>query len=124
MSETKSGKINYVPDRGDIVWLIFNPQVGREHAGKRPALVISPKQYNAKVGLAIFCPITSKEKGYPFEVRIDIKGKVKGVILSDQIKSLDWIQREAKLIARANIKILNQVMQKISLLINLSLSDD
>jgi mRNA interferase MazF len=120
----KSGKSNYIPDRGDIVWLVFNPQVGREHAGKRPALVISPKSYNAKVGLAIFCPITSKEKGYPFEVKIDVKGKVTGVILSDQIKSLDWIQREATFIAKANIKILNQVIQKISLLINVFLSDE
>ena len=66
MSEKKSGKKKYIPDRGDIVWLVFNPQTGREHSGKRPALVISPKAYNAKVGLAIFCPITTKKKGYPF----------------------------------------------------------
>ncbi|MCU0820975.1 MAG: endoribonuclease MazF [Spirochaetes bacterium] len=116
----KSGKSSYIPDRGDIVWLVFNPQTGREHAGKRPALVISPKAYNAKVGLAVFCPITTKEKGYPFEVKIEIKGKVSGVILSDQIKSLDWVQRDATFISKAGIKILNQVIEKISLLISLS----
>ncbi len=117
MSEMKPGKKKYIPDRGDIVWLVFNPQTGREHSGKRPALVISPKAYNAKVGLAIFCPITSKKKGYPFEVEINIKDKVDGVILSDQIKSLGWRQREAKFIVKANIKILTEVLDKISLLI-------
>jgi mRNA interferase MazF len=84
----KPGK-NYVPDRGDIVWLNFNPRVGHEQSGKRPALVISPKEYNEKVGLALFCPITSKEKGYPFEIKIDIKNKIKGVILRTNLKA--WI---------------------------------
>ena len=82
-------KTNYIPERGDIVWLDFNPQIGHEQMGKRPALVISPFDYNAKVGLAIFCPITSQKKGYPFEVNIKNK-KIDGVVLSDQIKSLDW----------------------------------
>ena len=118
MSEKKSGEKKYIPNRGDIVWLVFNPQVGREHSGRRPALVISPKLYNSKVGLAIFCPITSKKKGYPFEVDINIKDKVDGVILSDQIKSLDWKQRKAKYIAKINPEILNDVMEKISLLIS------
>ncbi len=112
----KYGK-TYVPGRGDIVWLEFNPQVGHEQSGIRPALVISPKEYNEKVGLAIFCPITGKEKGYPFEVNVNIKNKIKGVILSDQVKNLDWKKRKAKYITRASPKIMKEVFEKISLLI-------
>ena len=111
----KSGK--YIPDRGDIVWLSFNPQTGREQAGKRPALVISPKAYNSKVNLAIFCPVTSKIKEYPFEVRIK-KKKINGVILADQIKSLDWKQRKAKFILKAGKDVLTEVIEKINVLIN------
>jgi mRNA interferase MazF len=79
---------NYIPERGDIVWLNFTPQTGHEQMGRRPAIVISPFDYNEKVGLGLFCPITSKIKGYPFEVKIENK-KIDGVVLSDQIKSLD-----------------------------------
>lgn len=117
MSEKRSGNKNYIPERGDIIWLKFNPQAGREHSGRRPALVLSPGSYNSKTGLAILCPITSKEKGYPFEVKINIKEKVKGVILSDQMKSLDWRQRDADFIVKADSRIVNQVIEKISLLI-------
>jgi len=88
----KNKKI-YIPDRGDIVWLEFNPQAGHEQAGLRPALVISPAAYNSLVGLALMCPITSKIKGYPFEVLIPKKFKINGAILADQIKSLDWRTR-------------------------------
>jgi mRNA interferase MazF len=108
---------NYVPGRGDIVWLEFNPQVGHEQAGNRPALVVSPREYNEKVGLAIFCPITHKEKGYPFEAKIDIRDKIKGVILADQVKSLDWRKRKAKYITKVNQEAMNDVIEKISLLI-------
>ena len=66
-------KTNYIPNRGDIVWLDFNPQLGHEQRGRRPAIVLSHKRYNERIGLALFCPITSKEKGYPFEVRIEGK---------------------------------------------------
>ena len=79
----------YIPEPGDIVWLEFNPQAGHEQAGHRPALVLSQRAYNEKTGLGIFCPITSKVKGYPFEVLLKGK-KISGVILSDQVKSLDW----------------------------------
>lgn len=85
----------YCPKRGDVVWLAFSPQAGREQAGSRPALVLSPEAYNRKVGLAILCPITSQVKGYPFEVRIPKGLKASGVILSDQVKSLDWRARKA-----------------------------
>jgi mRNA interferase MazF len=79
----------YLPDRGDVVWLDFSPQTGHEQQGKCPAVVLSPQAYNKKTGLALFCPITTKEKGHPFEVKIKA-GKINGVVLSDQVKSLDW----------------------------------
>ncbi|MDR2870184.1 MAG: endoribonuclease MazF [Deferribacteraceae bacterium] len=109
-------KHSYVPDRGDLVWLNFDPQSGHEQKGKRPALVISPKTYNEKIGLGIFCPITSKEKGYPFEVVIK-NGKIQGVVLSDQIKSLDWRQRDAEFISKASDEALNEVISKFSILL-------
>lgn len=79
----------YVPDRGDAVWLQSNPQAGHGQAGRRPALVLSPAAYNGKVGLAVLCPIASQSKGYPFEVVVSTR-KLTGVVLSDQVKSLDW----------------------------------
>ena len=107
----------YIPDRGDIVWLEFNPQAGYEQAGHRPALVVSPKAYNEKVGLALFCPITSNVKGYPFEVVLPEKHKVSGAILSDQIKSLDWKVIKAKRMACAPNNVLEEVLAKILTLI-------
>ena len=88
----------YVPNRGDVVWIDFNPQTGHEQAGRRPAIVLSPSAYNGKVGLAILCPITNQAKGYPFEVPIPTGLAVKGVILADQVKSLDWQSRNAQFI--------------------------
>ncbi|MEI6609364.1 MAG: endoribonuclease MazF [Deltaproteobacteria bacterium] len=114
--EKKSGK--YVPSRGDIVWLSFNPQSGHEQSGHRPAIVISPKEYNGKVGLAIFCPITSKIKDYPFEVKVIIKNIINGVILADQVKSLDWEKRETKFIAKAPKRVVEATIEKLNLLIN------
>ena len=106
----------YTPDRGDVVWLQFNPHSGHEHAGHRPALVISPKKYNGRVGLALFCPISSKQKGYPFEVPVEIKNTT-GAILSDQIKSLDWRARKAKRIGRVPDETLQEVRGKLQTLI-------
>jgi len=103
----------YIPERGDIVWLEFNPQAGYEQSGHRPALVVSPRTYNEKVGLALFCPITSNVKGYPFEVVLPEKHKVSGAILSDQIKSLDWRMRKAKRMACAPQNVLEEVLAKI-----------
>jgi mRNA interferase MazF len=85
-----------VPARGHLVWLTFSPQAGHEQAGRRPAAVLSPRAYNEKVGLAIFCPITSRGKGYPFEVAIPAGLRVDGVVLCDQVKSLDWVARRAE----------------------------
>lgn len=106
----------YVPSRGDIIRLNFNPQAGHEQAGKRPALVLSPKEYNRKTSLIIACPITSKIKGYPFEVRV-VGKKIDGVILSDQVKSLDWTVRAAQLIEQADTEAISEVQAKLSLLI-------
>ncbi|MDR1997719.1 MAG: endoribonuclease MazF [Candidatus Margulisbacteria bacterium] len=107
----------YIPERGDIVWLNFNPQVGHEQRGHRPAVVISPKAYNAKIGLGLFCPITNQEKNYPFEVKLN-KKEITGVILSDQIKSLDWTKRDIKFSSRLTKAEIMEVINKISVLIN------
>lgn len=106
----------YVPKPGDLVWLEFNPQSGHEQAGRRPALVISQLDYNKKTGLALFCPVTSRMKGYPFEVELK-ESPVKGVVLSDQVKSLDWRARKAKLIDTAPESILREALAKIRALL-------
>jgi len=107
----------YIPGRGDVVWLIFNPQAGHEHAGHRPALVVSPKAYNAKTELSLVCPITSQVKRYPFEVIIPAGLLVKGVVLADQIKSLDWKTRKAEYICTLSSEIMDEVIAKITLLL-------
>ena len=108
----------YVPQRGDVVWLEFNPQAGHEQSGHRPALVLSPRSYNEKVGLALFCPVTNTIKGYPFEVVLPKGLKVKGAVLSDQVKSLDWKSRKAKRICTLPQEITNEVLENISLLLS------
>ena len=94
----KSG--NYVPERGDIVWLNFTPQAGHEQRGKRPALILSPKIYNEKTSLCICLPITSKVKGYPFEVPLPKELEMQGVVLSEQIKNLDFTVRDISFICK------------------------
>jgi len=106
----------YIPERGDIVWLDFNPQLGHEQRGRRPALTLSFKAYNEKIGLALFCPITSKVKGYPFEVELELK-KIKGSVLSDQIKSLDWKERNIEFIEKIGDKKMEEVIEKIEVII-------
>ncbi len=108
----------YIPDRGDIVWLSMDPQTGREQSGRRPALVISPREYNEKTDLAIFCPITSQVKGYPFEVIIPDNMEIGGVILSDQIKNLDWKTRNAEFICKLPKSALTDTINKINVLLN------
>lgn len=108
----------YVPDRGDIVWLQFNPQTGHEQAGHRPALVVSPRAYNARVGLALFCPVTAQVKGYPFEVILPPGLEAQGAILSDQIKSLDWRERKAKRVGTVPTEILEQTVALILALVD------
>ena len=103
----------YVPARGDLVWLEFDPRSGHEQAGRRPALVISHTDYNKKVGLALMCPVTNAVKGYPFEVALPPGLSVTGVVLSDQVKSLDWRARNAARIATIPSVSLDQVVARI-----------
>jgi len=107
----------YVPERGDVVWIMFNPQAGHEQSGHRPAIILSPKAYNGKVGLALLCPITTQVKGYPFEVALPDRLPVTGVILSDQIKNLDWKARNAKKACSLPDDVMTQVLQRVKALI-------
>lgn len=107
----------YIPKKGDIIVLEFDPQSGREQKGTRPALVLSPATYNAVVGLAICCPITSKAKGYPFEVDLPAHGKTKGVILADHVKSLDYHVRQARFCESVSQATLDEVEAKLKALL-------
>ncbi|SFV62751.1 Programmed cell death toxin MazF [hydrothermal vent metagenome] len=111
----KSG--SYIPNRGDVVWINFTPQAGHEQRGKRPALVISPKIYNEKTSLCICLPITSKIKGYPFEVALTKGLAIQGVILSDQIKSLDFLARDVSFICKIENEAMREVQKNILALI-------
>jgi len=107
----------YVPARGDLVWLQFNPQAGHEQAGHRPAVVISPSAYNRRVGLAVCCPVTSRVRGYPFEVLLPQGLGIEGAILSDQLKSLDWRVRKARRIGSVPADVLQETVGKILALV-------
>ncbi|HKP54341.1 MAG TPA: type II toxin-antitoxin system PemK/MazF family toxin [Chloroflexia bacterium] len=107
----------YIPERGDAVWITLNPQVGHEQAGRRPAIVLSPAQYNGKVGLAIVCPITNQNKGYPFEVAIPDGVGVTGVILADHVRSVDWYARMVELICPLPKDVVDEVLAKLYTLI-------
>lgn len=108
----------YVPKCGDVVWITLNPQAGHEQAGRRPAVVLSPGNYNGKTGLAILCPITNQIKGYPFEVLIPAGLLVAGAVLSDQVKSLDWRARNAELICNLPTETISEVLQKLVTLLS------
>ena|SRR5437764_2149307 len=105
------------PDKGDIVWLDFDPRVGHEQAGRRPALVLSPVSYNEKSGLAMVCPITTKIKPYPYVVNVPDNLEIKGIILSDHLKSLDWKARNVKFICKMPPKTVNEVIDKLNTLL-------
>jgi len=107
----------YVPDRGDVVWLNFTPQAGHEQAGHRPALVLSPSIYNGKTGLMLCCPVTSQVKGYPFEVALDKRSGTGGVVLADQVKSVDWRARHADKKGKASKPVVDQVLARIGALL-------
>ncbi len=112
----------YIPERGDIVWLQFSPQLGHEQSGHRPALVLSPLSYNKRTGLMLCCPITSQVKGYPFEVEVKTQDGIDGAILADQIKSLDWKARSAKKKSEVSPKIITDVLAKSLTLLSPSFS--
>ena len=105
---------HFVPDAGDFVWLTFDPQASREQAGRRPALVLSPRNYNAKSGLMLACPITNQVKGYPFEVAVPAGCGTTGVILADHVKSVDWKARGAERLGRSTDEVMHEVRAKLA----------
>ena len=107
--------VDFVPEAGDVIWLDFNPQAGHEQAGHRPALVISPGSYNSKTGLLVCCPLTTKSKGYPFEVVVG--DEQDSVVLADQVKSLDWQARNAKKKSTVSAEVLAETRAKLTVLI-------
>jgi len=109
----------YVPDAGDLVWLRFDPQAGHEQRGRRPALILSPRIYNAKARLAIACPVTSHVKGYPFEVPLPLGGKIGGVVLADHVKNVDWQARRVAFEAKAPEEIVTDVRERLRVLLGL-----
>ena len=106
------------PNRGDIIWISLTPQAGHEQRGRRPALVLSPVDYNSKVHLALLCPITNQVKGYPFEVALPDGLPITGVVLADQIKSLDWTARDTEVVARAPESVVAEVCDRLALLLD------
>lgn len=105
----------YIPDVGDVVWINCDPSAGNEHKKRRPAVILSPKQYNKLTSLCVCCPMTSKQKGYPFEVAIDDES----IVLSDQVKSLDWVSRKAEYKTKVDIKVLNEIKNKVAILLQI-----
>jgi mRNA interferase MazF len=107
----------YVPDRGDLVWLEFDPQAGHEQAGHRPALVLSPRRYNGLSGLMLCCPITTRVKGYPFEVAFVDESGLPAVVLADQVKSLDWRAHKARRKGRTQQSVIAEALGKLGALL-------
>jgi mRNA interferase MazF len=118
-SGAKRGKEAYVPHCGDLIWLSFSPQVGREQAGHRPGLVLSPRSYNATVGLCLVCPITKAAKGYPFEVVLPEGLPIQGAVLSDHVKSADWHGRGSDYIGTVSAEVLDEVRAKLKPLLGI-----
>ena len=104
----------FVPDAGDFVWLTFDPRAGRDQAGRRPALVLSPKLYNARSGLALACPVTSQVKGYPFEVAVPAGVAATGVVLADHMKSIDWKARRVEPLGRCTDEVMDEVRARLA----------
>lgn len=111
---------DYIPDKGDLIWLDFNPKTGREQAGFRPALVLTPREYNRKTSLAVLCPITSQIKGYPFEVALPLKLPLQGVVLVDHLKNLDWHQRRAEFKGKVPSATMAEVLAKVAALLGIN----
>jgi mRNA interferase MazF len=103
----------YVPDEGDLVWLTFDPQAGHEQSGRRPALILSPREYNLKARLALACPITNQKKGYPFEVALPAGHRIVGVVLADHIRNLDWQARNAAFDSKAPEELVAEVRERL-----------
>ncbi len=118
-SGAKHGRGTDAPDSGDLIWLSFSPQAGREQAGRRPGLVLSPRAYNAKVGLCLVCPVTHHAKGYAFEVMLPDGLPVQGVVLADHVKSADWLDRQSEFIATVPDLVLDEVRAKLRPLVGI-----
>ena len=103
----------YVPERGDAIWICMDPQAGHEQTGRRPAVVLSPALYNDRVGRALLCPITNQVKGYPFEVKLPSGLGVTGVVLADQVKSVDWRARKATLLGPLPVETVAQILARL-----------
>jgi len=108
---------DWAPDRGDVVWMNFSPQIGREQAGYRPALTLSPASFNRLTGLGLFCPVRSRAKGYPFEVLIPAGLKIQGAILTEQARTMDWRARRIKLAERLPASIVSEALARVSALL-------
>jgi mRNA interferase MazF len=113
-------KREYAPERGDAVWLTFDPQARHEQSGRRPAIVLSPRAYNSRTGLAIFCPVTNQVKGYPFEVILPEDLEVGGAVLADQVRSLDWRVHHASRICRLSRETMDEILGKLQPLLRQS----
>lgn len=114
---TKSG--DYCPDAGDLVWIDLNPTLGHEQSGHRPALALTPRQYNVRSGLCIICPITSQARGYPFEVAIPEGHAISGIILVDQVRSVSWEERYVKMVGVAPVQLLDEVRERLAALLQI-----
>jgi len=114
----KSGSHERIPDRGDVVWLQFDPQAGHEQAGMRPAVVQSPRSYNGRAGLSIVVPVTRQVKGYPFEVALPAGLAIAGAVLADQFKSLDWRARKAQIIGTLPEPIIRDILRRAAVLLS------
>ena len=111
---TRAPAREYVPERGDAIWLSFDPQAGHEQSGRRPAVVLSPRAYNSRAGLAILCPVTNRIKGYPFEVLLPDGLPIAGAVLADQVRSLDWKARRASLICELPDETTDEVLGQLA----------
>ncbi len=111
----------YQPDRGDFVYLDFTPHAGTEPAGRRPALVVSPQEYNIATGLMFACPVTNQVKGSPFEVAVPEESRITGVVLSNQLRSVDWLARNAEFHGRCPEETILDVLARIEAILGISL---
>jgi mRNA interferase MazF len=112
-----SSREPYCPEDGDLVWIDFDPQLGREQSGRRPAIVLSPRSYNERAGLCVVCPITSKSKRYPFEVALPAGFTLGGIVLSDQVKSVSWAHRNVVFACAAPDELRRDVRAKLKALL-------
>lgn len=108
----------YIPDRGDIAWLHFEPHAGGEQSGQRPALILSPSRYNGITGMGLACPISSREEGLPFEVRLPGNLPVTGFVLADQVRNIDWKARKAQFVCRVTPSFMTDVVEQLEILLN------